>query len=320
MPSDSTPLLAKVSGSGGQIFSEKDLILTDFRGTEALSQLFNYELFLTAPPGKQVPFEKMLGQQVTVSLAREGGKKRLFHGLCNTLTEGLRGSAGTFYRATIVPEAWLLTRTVRSRVFEHKTVPDIVKDVLEEHGLKGKFTFQLQDPSKYVSHDYCTQYSESDFNFISRLLEEEGGDVLPGRRAARCPPPNLRRRCPVLTRTRTAWSAFVLVLLWGAINDLAVILDRAGSMADKTPEGTTKMEAAKKLVSDFIQDLPDGKRLTFIGYGHKLFGNDKQKGCGAVDVIVPHQGLNKSIKGQLVRSIAQLQPPLLARLSKGCHP
>jgi hypothetical protein len=102
------------------------------------------------------------------------------------------------------------------------------------------------------------------------------------------------------------------------INDFAVILDCSGSMADQTPDGTTKMEAAKKVVRDFILDLPNGKRLTFIVYGHKLFGMNKQKGCAAVEVVLPHQELSKSIKGQLVRCIDQLQPlgwtPLAASL------
>jgi hypothetical protein len=102
------------------------------------------------------------------------------------------------------------------------------------------------------------------------------------------------------------------------INDFAVILDCSGSMADKTPEGTTKMEAAKKVVRDFILDLPNGKRLTFIVYGHQLFGNDKEKGCGAVEVVLRHQELSRAIKGQLVRCIDQLQPlgwtPLAASL------
>jgi Mg-chelatase subunit ChlD len=92
------------------------------------------------------------------------------------------------------------------------------------------------------------------------------------------------------------------------IGNFAVILDCSGSMRDRTPDGTAKMEAAKKVVTRFIQDLPNGKRLTFIVYGHKAYGDDRKRGCEAVEVVLPLSELTDPLKEQLARTIAQLQP------------
>ena len=72
------------------------------------------------------------------------------------------------YRAEVVPQLWLWTKKVQSRVFQHLSVPDILKQVLK--GLKVTYQFQVN----YHPRDYCVHYRESDFAFASRLMEEEG--------------------------------------------------------------------------------------------------------------------------------------------------
>jgi type VI secretion system secreted protein VgrG len=158
--------------SGNTAFPADALTLVDFRGSEGLSQLYTYELFLSVKSGKSISFDQILGQQVTVTLGLENNTKRYFSGICNTIAEGL--FLGARFRVTVVPNFWLLTRKVRSRVFDHKSVPDI----LEKTVLKGvpglEVRLQLLDRSKYPVHEFCTQYRESDFNFACRLMEEEG--------------------------------------------------------------------------------------------------------------------------------------------------
>jgi Mg-chelatase subunit ChlD len=92
------------------------------------------------------------------------------------------------------------------------------------------------------------------------------------------------------------------------ISDFVVILDCSGSMQDRTPDGVSKMDAAKRVVSEFIRDIPNGRRLAFIVYGHKLYGQDKAKGCQAVEVLMPLQPLDERLKGQVTQAISQLQP------------
>ena len=84
------------------------------------------------------------------------------------MIEGAQGAIFTEYTLEIVPQFWLLTRRAQSRIFQHLSVPDILKKVLE--GLD--VTFELQ--GTFHPRDYCVQYRETDFDFASRLMEEEG--------------------------------------------------------------------------------------------------------------------------------------------------
>jgi len=93
------------------------------------------------------------------------------------------------------------------------------------------------------------------------------------------------------------------------IAEYAVILDCSGSMADRTPEGPSKMYAARKAVTDLIRKLPDGKLLTFTVYGHKVFGKDKKRGCEeAVEVVCSGRELTPKLKDALAKAINTLQP------------
>jgi type VI secretion system secreted protein VgrG len=75
------------------------------------------------------------------------------------------------YRATLVPWLWFLTRTADCRIFQNKDVPTILKEVFREHGFTD---FEDQLSGSYRSWPYCVQYRETDFNFVSRLMEQEG--------------------------------------------------------------------------------------------------------------------------------------------------
>lgn len=149
------------------------LLIRGFSGHETVSQLFRFELDLIADNKANVAFDKLLGQKVTVHLSLPNKKKRHFNGLCIRVSQGERDPREkmfTAYRMEIVPELWKLTRKAQSRIFQQKTVPEILKEVLK--GLtptpldKIKGTFQKRD--------YCVQYRETDFNFAARLMEEEG--------------------------------------------------------------------------------------------------------------------------------------------------
>ena len=70
-----------------------------------------------------------------------------------------------------MPWLWFLTRTADCRVFQNMTVPDLVMTVFREHGLTD---FDDALTETYPEREYCVQYRETDFAFVSRLLEEEG--------------------------------------------------------------------------------------------------------------------------------------------------
>jgi type VI secretion system secreted protein VgrG len=138
---------------------------------ESISALFRINLQLVATD-PALPFDQLVGQPVKVRLKLPDGTQRFFHGFLSRLTRGGSDARFTAYAAEVVPWLWFLTRTSDCRVFQHLTVPEIVKKLLGEYGfldVRGPTT-----PGRYAKWDYCVQYRETDFNFISRLLEQEG--------------------------------------------------------------------------------------------------------------------------------------------------
>jgi type VI secretion system secreted protein VgrG len=145
-----------------------DLLLVGFSGQESVSQLFTFALDLVAVNGTEVPFDKLLGQPITVRLDLADGKRRFFSGICNRISQGHTDDTFTAYNMEVVPNFWLWTKRVQSRIFQHVSVPDILKAVLK--GLNVSYEIQ----GTFEPRDYCVQYRESDFNFATRLMEEEG--------------------------------------------------------------------------------------------------------------------------------------------------
>jgi type VI secretion system secreted protein VgrG len=146
------------------------LFLRGFTGREGVSELFRFDLDLIAENTLDVQFDQVLGKHFTIKLKLPQGERQ-FDGICMRFAQGerdARNTAFTAYRAEIVPQFWLLTRKAQSRIFQNLSVPDILKKVLQgldvDYQIKG--TFQPRN--------YCVQYRESDFNFASRLMEEEG--------------------------------------------------------------------------------------------------------------------------------------------------
>jgi type VI secretion system secreted protein VgrG len=144
------------------------LLLNGFSGQEAISRPFSFQLKCVAENAKKVPFESILGQKVTVEIALPGGSKRWVNGVCCRVAQGGRDATFTRYLLDLVPEAFLLSRKTQSRIFQHLSIPDILKKVLTGFPV----TWEIQ--GTFHPRDYCVQYRESDFAFASRLMEEEG--------------------------------------------------------------------------------------------------------------------------------------------------
>jgi type VI secretion system secreted protein VgrG len=146
-----------------------DLLFQRMTDDSGLSLLGRTDLVLLSEKPDLQP-EALLGQPVTVSVRlREG--QRFFTG--HVTRFALAGHRGRFfeYRAVVRPWLWLLTRTADCRIFQEESVPDIVKKVFQDHGV-AQFEFKLF--RSYRKRTYCVQYRESDYQFVARLLEEEG--------------------------------------------------------------------------------------------------------------------------------------------------
>jgi type VI secretion system secreted protein VgrG len=144
------------------------VLLTGMRGEEGLSRLFRFELELMAEDPQKVAFDKLLGGRVSVLLKLDDDRERYWSGICSQVSEVGRDVVFTHYHLEMVPQLWLLTRRARSRIFQNLSVPEILRKVFT--GLD--VTYEIQ--GTFHPRDFCVQYRETDFNFASRLMEEEG--------------------------------------------------------------------------------------------------------------------------------------------------
>jgi len=150
---------------------EDVLLLKRLRGTEQLGRPFEYELDLLSE-NPNIPLADIIGQNVTVRLQRSPeGEPRHFNGYVSRFSLGRALDGTTEYRAAIVPWLWFLTRTSDCRIFQNKAVPEIIEDVFRGHGFTD---FEQRARGTYTAREYCVQYNETDFDFVSRLMEQEG--------------------------------------------------------------------------------------------------------------------------------------------------
>ena len=146
------------------------LALRSMTVREELSGLFHIEAELRSERG-DIEFDRVVGKPVALRLELNGKATRYFNGFVSRLVQLGNQEGIAHYRAEIVPWLWMLTRTADCRIFQGKTVPEILAEVFSGHGFND---FSNQLSVEYAKRDYCVQYRETDFNFVSRLMEEEG--------------------------------------------------------------------------------------------------------------------------------------------------
>jgi len=152
---------------------DDELLFQQLTGSEEMGRLFEFEVDLSREQKKgTVDVKALLGKDMTVKLEMTNGSVRYFNGAVvqfkhTGFAEGIYN-----YRAVLRPWLWFLTRKTNCRIFQEMTIPDIVKNILQEHGYVE--VDDKVDSSSYDKLDYCVQYRESDFNFISRLMEHAG--------------------------------------------------------------------------------------------------------------------------------------------------
>src|SRR5262245_14825410 len=145
------------------------LFLQAMSGSEGLSRLFRFQLTLLSD-NRSVPFEQLVGKNVTVFLKNKDDV-RYFNGIISRFAQAGSDEKFATYEAEMVPWLWYLTRTADCRVYQNKSIPDIVQQVFTELGFKD-FRNALQ--GNYPPREFVVQYRETDFNFVSRLLEHYG--------------------------------------------------------------------------------------------------------------------------------------------------
>jgi len=150
------------------------LLLQKMTVSESISKLFKFEVELLHEEevgrsnSTPVAPASIVGKGVTVTIKQTDGTTREFSGIVSRFSQGSRSVHFSYYRATIVPYVWILTQKFQSRIFQNISVPDILKEVFAGF----EVSWQIQGVTN--KRNYCVQYRESDFDFASRLMEEEG--------------------------------------------------------------------------------------------------------------------------------------------------
>ena len=143
-----------------------------FTGRETICRPYEFTLELVHSSSREelAPF---IGAPALLTIADRSGQGRLVHGLVREMKRLRRGNHLTHYECVIVPRLWFLEQTRNHRIFQHKSVPEIITRILGEQNFTAE-SFAFKCFHKYPSREYCVQYGESDLHFISRLCEEEG--------------------------------------------------------------------------------------------------------------------------------------------------
>lgn len=186
---DQSPALADPAASGHEQLGRElkigsiggvDFALEAFTGDEAMSQLFKFKLSLVA--NSAVTASDIIGKDVSFSIedgsdveSAKASPARHFHGIVRRLraTESGSGDARRF-EAVVVPKLWRLTKRTDCRIFQNKTVSEIVKAVCTSAGLPASYVDTSAIGDADATLEYCVQYRESDYDFVVRLLERQG--------------------------------------------------------------------------------------------------------------------------------------------------
>ena len=154
-----------------------DLFLTRLEGREALSNLFEFDLIVETTFNGALDFEQvddMFGLPAYIAFGHEEQHK--IHGVVRSVDMLASADAGNrvAYRVVLVPRLWYATQTIGTWAYQDMSVPEVIKDVLGESGLNDGDDYELRLTGSYRKREWISQHEESDFDFISRLMEHEG--------------------------------------------------------------------------------------------------------------------------------------------------
>ncbi|HKV48571.1 MAG TPA: type VI secretion system tip protein VgrG [Candidatus Acidoferrales bacterium] len=152
---------------------EDVLLLAGFTGHEGVSRLFQFNLDLLSEK-KDIDFKDIIGQKVTIKmeLTDDDSSSRHWNGYVSRFAQS--GGSGQFarYHMEVVPWLWFLTRNSNCRIFQNMAVPAIIEKIFSDTGFGSGYKSSLT--GTYDPLEYCVQYRETDFNFLSRLMEHNG--------------------------------------------------------------------------------------------------------------------------------------------------
>jgi type VI secretion system secreted protein VgrG len=148
---------------------DEKLLLRQARINEELGQPFTMDVELLSDD-ENISLDDILGQNVTIRLETKD-ESRYFNGIVTEFFQKENIAKNACFGAVVRPWFWLLTLSETCRIFQVKTYPEIIKAVFEDLGFSD---YEDQLTGAYTPQEYVVQYNESDFNFVSRIMEQEG--------------------------------------------------------------------------------------------------------------------------------------------------
>ena len=149
------------------------LLFKSLQGEESISDLFHFNVEMLSE-AKDLDFEKIIGKNMTVNMKFAKDHQRYFNAVVTRFVQAGSDSRFTTYHAELRPWFWILTLTKDCKIFQNMKVPDIIKKVFDDLGFKGDDYYRDALKKTYEIREYCVQYEETAFNFVSRLMEDEG--------------------------------------------------------------------------------------------------------------------------------------------------
>jgi len=145
-------------------------MVRSFKGTEQLGRLFEYTVELSCT-GTVADYNTLLGGEMTIAVKLNDTDSRFFNGFVSRFELTRVEGNESFYRATLVPWLWFLSQASNCRIFRDQSVPQIIEAVFQAHSFSD---YELHLGGNYRDWEYSAQHRETDFNYISRLMEQEG--------------------------------------------------------------------------------------------------------------------------------------------------
>lgn len=148
----------------------KKMVLVRADVSEKMSTLTETDIQFISPD-QNLKLEDIVGQRLSLELDDENGNTRYWHGHCISCAfEGRMGGQG-LYRAEVRPWPWFLTLHADCRIFQEKSALEVIKEIFSDRGFSD---IQDKTSANYEKREYLVQYRETDYDFVERLMEEEG--------------------------------------------------------------------------------------------------------------------------------------------------
>lgn len=141
----------------------EEVIVDNIRGSESISELFEFQVNFSSA-NNEINAEKILGSSATLHF-KSNNHEKFINGIITQFAQETTSK----YVFIMRPKLWLLSLDNNCRIFQKKSTMKIVKEILDEYKIESSIS-KIKDGSR----EYCVQYNESSFNFISRLMEDEG--------------------------------------------------------------------------------------------------------------------------------------------------